>query len=218
MVTEQTTGTRPLTAEELERRGGRVLRTHSDGANRRRLWDSIDQTWTAALSMETALFKADQVIFKCSSCLYTSMFNKAGEGPGKDGGEYQAGSGASTNGIRSHARKAIAQGEDHRGAVVERQDKADACSACGATFERARRLGFCQKHIDAIRESGEAHKHGVRQVTMKRYTLGASEPVILQEEDALAPLEGSGTEVNQLVEDAPRRPRKRRRSRNRRKR
>jgi hypothetical protein len=218
VVTDPALGTRPRSVEELDRRGGRVLREHSEGVNKRRLWDCVGQSWTAPLRTELAIHKVEQVIFKCSACSFVTMYSKAGEGVTISGGTPSPGNGASKNGVRSHATRILRIGEEHRGAKVERVDERDVCSACGASYERFRRMGFCQRHIDEAQAQGQAHSFGVRQVTMKLYSLGPSEPVVMHVEDALAPVHVAGADVNQLVEDAPRRVRKRRRSRNRRRR
>ena len=140
--------------------GGVALRSESDGVRKVALYDRLDGTWTrpmpASLVHEYYLRK---VVYRCSSCTFTTSF---------DGG------------VETHAKRSIEISHGHRGAKLIRQmagtEPVQVCDGCGLTFSTRRRPMQAEKHLESVAHMGKLHQGGVQAILMLRFALAPSEP------------------------------------------
>ncbi len=167
-----------------------------EGSPTIKLWSTVEQAWTGnlpanRLDVNGSVYQLDQIIQKCSECTYTGYADTVGQ----------------------HVTQSAELYELHKTAEVETAQTENGfaykCTACGTTSARRHAIGL---HIEGIRKIAESHRNGVKELTIKPFTLGPSEPYILNEQTVS---EGDGSEVNRVVGETPQRPRRRRRRRNR---
>jgi hypothetical protein len=159
-----------------------------------RLWDCVEQTWSAHVMRDIAYqYYLRMVVNACSACSIT---------------------GHSLAEIRKHLEMTLAAYHLHKDARVVRGEHGGECSACGTRNILPTR---CSIHISGIIECGSRHLGEVKELLIHKYALGPSGPVIYRE---TVLQEGANGHLN-LVEAGPevdrveRTPRKRRRSRSR---
>jgi len=178
---------------------GRVLQVGSDGDQRISLFDQVTKDWTKPLSQSAAMQTyIRKVAIICSACNYVTSF---------DGG------------VENHLRQMRTAAEYHEGAeLVDLQDNsrpgAKKCTGCDGVFSARKQQA--RKHLDAILSAPAKHRD-VKRIKLLQYTLGASEPVVLEEVhlngDGPKHLPTEGPEVRRVERRGRRRRRKRNRSR-----
>lgn len=177
--------------------GGQVFKPAHDGAANMRLWDAVDAAWGPVLPDYQAMFSLRMVVYKCSACRFTTAFE---------------------GGVEKHLTKIKENAQQHTGASLKeamdaRGEPYTVCTGCGGSFRLRKLQG--QRHLQEIREAPKVHGT-VEEVTMKRYSIDPSGPVVLKRRPIL---NGKPTEVTtgpsaSLVEgSSPGRKRKRHRRR-----
>jgi hypothetical protein len=177
---------------DAAKRNGQDVYASTDTGLSISLWDCVDHTWTKP--MDKNWVQQDhlkKVVAKCSACSFHSTYESD---------------------VITHANRVFEQAKTHRTAEAMPQQNAfgqivHLCSGCGSEFPA--RKDQCARHIEALQMAPEIHD-GVKVITMKRFSLDASEPTILAENVLWVSGETSTKEQN-----VERSKRKRRKNRNR---
>ena len=128
-------------------------------SNKIKLWDLIDNTWSAPLERDTAMnHYLRKMVYRCSVCPEASLFE---------------------DDIKRHLAQVKAGHETHADAelirgIAEHGQPTTTCSGCGAPVSMRKNQG--NQHIDRIKETYQAHvKEGTIDVLlMHRYTTSPS--------------------------------------------
>jgi hypothetical protein len=137
-----------------------VFSPHEEGPGRVRLWDNVQQGWTAALPKQLVHgFYLEKLVEKCSVCTFTSAF---------------------TDKVRTHVKQVEESAQDHeqatpQDAILAAGVSGIRCSGCGASFGT---FTAANRHIEQRRRMGREHSF-VEALTMRLYTLTSSEPDVL---------------------------------------
>ena len=169
-------------------------------SNKIKLWDLIDNTWTAPLERDTAMnHYLRKMVYRCSVCPEASLFE---------------------DDIKRHLAQVKAGHETHADAelirgIAEHGQPTTTCSGCGATMSMRKNQG--QRHIDSINDKYDTHTEAgdVKILLTHRYT---TSPSVSMPEQIVETIQFGGTKpvVQQASRNAPeviRKPRKRRRRR-----
>jgi hypothetical protein len=177
---------------DAAKRNGQDVYASTDTGLSISIWDCVEHTWSKPLpEQQVHAHYLKKVVLKCSACIFTTSFD---------------------NGVAIHANQVFEQAKLHRTAEVIPQQNAfgqivHLCSGCGSEFPA--RKDQCASHIEASQVAPEIHA-GVTEITMKKFSLDASEPTILAENVLWVSGETSTKEQN-----VERSKRKRRKNRNR---
>jgi hypothetical protein len=158
------------------------------------IWDCIEQIWTAPMPSFDLTHYLNKIVAKCSVCFYTS--SRAGFVP-------------------THIRQIVEAQTVHVGATVTpiMGSPGFQCSGCGNSFISRPMNGL--KHLGKVEAEALEHTWAYEQI-LKRFSLGPSELVILEEHNkplvAVMGPEASQVERSSVPQVANRR-RKRNRSR-----
>jgi hypothetical protein len=157
---------RPRTAEEAERAGETIWQSKDSTVARVRLWDNIDRTWTEPMEQGMVMaYTARKVVFKCTACTFTSIF---------EGGVARHISDVSEK-YRQHSRD-----KHGRGASLDLipalpgAEPSMRCTGCNDVF--LTRKDIAGRHLKRVVEEGPAHKDA-QEVIMRRFSLAPSTPV-----------------------------------------
>lgn len=169
-------------------------------SNKIKLWDLIDNTWTAPLERDTAMnHYLRKMVYKCSVCTEASLFE---------------------DDIKRHLAQVKAGHETHADAelirgIAEHGQPTTTCSGCGAPMSMRKNQG--QRHIDSINDKYDTHTEAgdVKILLTHRYT---TSPSVSMPEQIVETIQFGGTKpvVQQASRNATeviRKPRKRRRRR-----
>jgi hypothetical protein len=144
-----------------------------------RLWNPLDDKWTAVLPADRARdYYLRKVAVRCSACIFVG-FNIAE--------------------VEAHIKGFLEKAEEHAGAelipVIDGSHSGTACTGCNARFMNRRKQAT--QHLERFSaQAGQFHMRATA-VTFRRYTLGPTEP-------APASQNGAGAVVHQS-EGRPRR-------------
>jgi len=169
-------------------------------SNKIKLWDLIDNTWTAPLERDTAMnHYLRKMVYKCSVCTEASLFD---------------------DDIKRHLAQVKSGHETHADAelirgIAEHGQPSTTCSGCGAPMSMRKNQG--QRHIDGINDKYDTHTEAgdVNILLTHRYT---TSPSVSMPEQIVETIQFGGEKpvVQQESRNATeviRKPRKRRRRR-----
>jgi hypothetical protein len=122
-------------------------------AERIRLWDTIDQSWSASLPINQAHYNLRKEVLRCSACTEVALF--------------KGHIGRHIVGVRDRY-------EAHKNAdPVHASGGNESCGGCGSEFSPGRQRA--KRHIDQIKQAGPAHV-GATELTVRRFALEPSVP------------------------------------------
>ena len=130
-----------------------------------RLWDLVDNSWTAPLPRRQAMeYNLPMIVDRCSACTTTSL-----------------GIGGKSNDIPNHIRHVLENGALHADApddVIQYRDGPQGtvvptCVVCGKSF--ARDPWQARRHRESVLAEAERHEGAVK-LTVRRFALGPPGP------------------------------------------
>jgi hypothetical protein len=140
-------------------------------AERIRLWDNVDNTWTNPLERGMVHnYYLRKVVTKCSVCKTASAFSRD---------------------VSTHIDRTEQQHRDHEGAELGTtqgtgSDVVQICSGCGMPF--ALRKGQGRRHLERMKTEGPLHK-GAGVVTIHQFSLAPPAPVAADTNNGTGPVD-----------------------------
>ena len=181
-----------LINEVIAEKRPQQLEVHAEAGIKTALWDCIEQQWSAPMPNFDLAHYLAKTVAKCSACSYTSP---------------------RATFVPTHIQQVVEGQMSHVDAQVApiMGSAGFQCSACGVTFISRPSNGL--KHLNKVQYDATSHA-GAHEIVLKRFSLGPSEPVILEEH---TPSGITGSVASQIAQSSvpgvatPRRKRNRRR-------
>jgi len=175
-----------------------LFNVDSSEANKIKLWDLVDHTWTGPLEKGVAMeHYLAKVVFKCSGCTETALYE----------GHIEQHLVQLKSGYESHRDAELHQGIGEGGRVNL------TCTGCGAPLSMRKNQG--NKHIERICNDYDAHiKAGTIDVVLThRYATSpsVSMPQEVTNSVVIGDKQPEVDRVNRSVDDRPRKRRRRKR-------